>query len=76
MSRRLHRLHERHLDDVFDDEPDLQLAAADSDGMGFFGYKKHLNANVEVISYDRLVKAAMEPLTAPRRKATSGIPGR
>jgi hypothetical protein len=31
-----------------------------SDGMGFFGYKKHLNAYVEVISYDRLVKAAME----------------
>lgn len=31
-----------------------------SDGMGFFGYKKHLNSYVEVISYDRLVKAAME----------------
>ena len=31
-----------------------------NDGMGFFGYKKHLNAYVEVISYDRLVKAAME----------------
>ena len=31
-----------------------------SDGMGFFGYKKHLDAYVEVISYDRLVKAAME----------------
>lgn len=31
-----------------------------SDGMGFFGYKKHLNAYVEVISYDRLVRAAVE----------------
>jgi hypothetical protein len=31
-----------------------------SDGMGFFGYKKGYNAYVDVISYDRLVKAAME----------------
>jgi hypothetical protein len=31
-----------------------------SDGMGFFGYKKHLNAYVEVTSYDRLVRAAVE----------------
>ena len=31
-----------------------------SDGMGFFGYKQHLDAYVEVISYDRLVKAATE----------------
>ena len=28
--------------------------------MGFFGYKKHLNSYVEVISYHRLVKAAMK----------------
>lgn len=31
-----------------------------SDGMGFFGYKRHLNTHVEVISYDRLVGAAAE----------------
>lgn len=31
-----------------------------SDGMGFFGYKKQLEAYVEVISYDRLVQSALE----------------
>lgn len=31
-----------------------------SDGMGFFGYRKGYSAYVEVISYDRLVKAAVE----------------
>jgi len=34
--------------------------AMTSDGMGFFGYRNGYGAYVEVISYDRLVKAAIE----------------
>jgi hypothetical protein len=31
-----------------------------SDGLGYFGYKKNLNAYIEVISFDRLVTSAKE----------------
>ncbi len=30
------------------------------DGMGYFGYNKHFQAYIEVISYDQLVDMAME----------------
>lgn len=39
---------------------DMHDLTQTGDGLGYFGYKKHFKAYVEVLSYDRMVNAASE----------------